>query len=343
MSVGQIKSTGIWYCQYRKAGKQSPVKEYFGAGAAGKKQAVLRDLEIKTLKQKGEEIRTGDMYLDELAQLYLNHEKRKGRNKTYLTQIRDKLNKEWLPLLSDVPVGKLTFRHFEKVHMLYDAKAVGTQNRYMDYLNIIFNFGVRFEYIDKNPMAKWWREVKKPEKPRDLTIDLEDFKRLYSHAAPHLQWALEVMWELGVRPGRTELFGLMWKDVNWANDAIRVRGTKTRLSDRVIPISTQFKQRLEEKHKQARTKYLIEYRGRHLLSVRRSFQTAKEAAKIEGKLCMYSIRHLYTSVLLANGADAKAVAGILGHTSLRMIMHTYYHELNGERRKAIESKPTLAV
>ena len=56
---------------------------------------------------------------------------------------------------------------------------------------------------------------------------------------------------------------------------------------------------------------------------------------------MYTVRHLFTSLSLAEGADAKAVASILGHSSLRMIMGTYYHEIEGEKRNAIERKPKL--
>ena len=341
MSVGQIKSTGVWYCQYRLPGKKSPVKEYFGRGEEGKKNAKLRDLEVKKSKIKQTPINRAEVHLDELAQLYINHEKRKKRDPSYLNLVRDKLNKEWLPILAPKPIFKLGPKDFEEVHALYDGKAVATQNRYMDYLNIILNFGVRMEYIPRNPMKKWWSEVKKQEKPRELNMSLDDFRRLYDNSSSHLQFALDVMWELGARPGPSELFGLLWRDVDWERNQIRVRGTKTESSDRFIPISDEFKERLKAKYAEAKTDYLIEYRGKRIKSAKSAFRGAKKKAKLDKSVCMYTIRHLFTSMTLANGADAKAVANILGHTSLRMIMNTYYHETDGERRRAIESKPKL--
>ncbi|MFW5489061.1 MAG: tyrosine-type recombinase/integrase [Desulfovibrio sp.] len=342
MSVGQIKTTGVWYCQYRVAGKKSPVKEYFGKGTEGKKAAKLRDLEVRKAKIKKLPVNKSDMHLDELAQLYINHEKRKKRDKSYLSLIGDKLNKEWLPILAEKSIMQLNPKDFEKVHMLYDGKAVSTQNRYMDYLNIIFNFGVRMDYIDKNPMKKWWAEMKQPEQSRNLDyFSLSDFRKLYDVSPPHLQWTFDVMWSLGARPGPSELFGLMWKDVNWHDNEIRIRGTKTHASDRVIPINDGFKERLKAKYAEAQTDYLIEFRGRRIKSVKSAFNSSKKRVGLDKSVCMYTIRHLFTSETLAKGADAKAVANMLGHTSLRMIMNTYYHETNDERRRAIEVKPEL--
>lgn len=342
MSVGQVKKTGVWYCQYRIAGKKSPVKEYFGKGTEGKKAAQLRDLEVRKAKIKKLPVNRSDMHLDELAQLYINHEKRKKRDKSYLNLIGDKLNKEWLPKLANKPIMQLKPKDFEQVHTEYDHLATSTQNRYMDYLNIIFNFGVRMEYIDKNPMKKWWAEMKQPEQSRNLEhFSLADFRKLYEVSPPHLQWTFDVMWALGARPGPSELFGLMWKDVNWHDNEIRIRGTKTKASDRVLPITATFKELLKAKHAEAQTDSLIEFRGKRIKSVKSAFNSAKKRAGLDKSVCMYTIRHLFTSSMLAKGADAKAVANMLGHTSLRMIMNTYYHETNDERRRAIEVKPKL--
>lgn len=342
MSVGQVKKTGRWYCQYRIPGRKSPLKEYCGKGAAGKKAAKLFDLEVKKAKLKKQPIQRSELHLDELAQLYINHEKRKKRAASYLNLIGDKLNKEWLPILADKPIMLLKPKDFEKVHALYDGKAVSTQNRYMDYLNIIFNFGVRMEYIDKNPMKKWWAEMKQPEQSRNIDhLSFEDFRKLYKVSPAHLQWTLDVMWALGARPGPSELFGLMWEDVNWHDNEIRIRGTKTHSSDRVVPITESFKERLKAKYAETQTDYLIEFRGKRIKSVKSAFNSAKKRAGTDESVCMYTIRHLFTSSMLAKGADAKAVANMLGHTSLRMIMNTYYHETNDERRRAIEVKPEL--
>ncbi|BCS88173.1 tyrosine-type recombinase/integrase [Pseudodesulfovibrio sediminis] len=75
--------------------------------------------------------------------------------------------------------------------------------------------------------------------------------------------------------------------------------------------------------------------------MRSAFRSAKKRAGLDKSVCMYTIRHLFTSEAITNGADAKAVANLLGHSSLRMIMGVYYHEIEGEKRNAIARKPKL--
>ncbi|XXJ20797.1 tyrosine-type recombinase/integrase [Desulfovibrio caledoniensis] len=342
MSVGQMKKTGVWYCQYRVAGRKSPVKEYFGKGEEGKKAAKLRDLDVKKSKVEKRAVHRDEMTLTDLAKEYVAQEKAKGRSLDYLRFIAAKVNNDWHPILDGKPISQLKAKDFLAVHALYADNSVATQNRYMDYLNIIFNFGVRMEYIDKNPMKTWWAEMKQPEQPRNLDhFRLEDFRKLYEVSPPHLKWTLDIMWELGARPGPSELFGLKWKDIDWARNTIRVRGTKTRSSDRIIPITDEFKERLKSKRDEAQTDYLIEYKGKRVKSVKTAFNSAKKRAGLDASVCMYTIRHLFASEALTNGADAKAMANLLGHTSLRMIMGTYYHEIEGEKRNAIQRKPRL--
>ncbi|BCS88174.1 tyrosine-type recombinase/integrase [Pseudodesulfovibrio sediminis] len=263
MSVGQVKKTGSWYCQYRIPGRKSPVKKYFGKGAEDKKAAKLFDYDIKKSKVEKRSIHRDEMNLTDLAKEYVAQEKAKGRSLDYLRFIAAKVNNDWHPILDSKPISQLRPKDFLQAHALYADNAVATRNRYMDYLNIIFNFGVRMEYIDKNPMKKWWSEMKQPEKPRNLEhLTLTDFRKLYKVSPPHLQWTLDIMWELGARPGPSELFGLMWKDIDWERNTIRVRGTKTKSSDRIIPVTDEFKERLRIKRSEAQTNYLIRVQGK---------------------------------------------------------------------------------
>lgn len=342
MSVGKVKKTGVWYCQYRIPNKKSPVKEYFGKGEEGKKAAKLRDLDVRKSKVKKRAVHREDMNLTELTKEYVKQEKAKGRPLDYLRFIAAKVNNDWHPILDSKPISQLKPNDFLQVHALYSENAVATQNRYMDYLSIIFNFGVSMEYIPENPMKKWWSKMKQPEEPRNIDhLKLDDFRKLYEVSPPHLQWTLDIMWELGVRPGPSELFSLMWKDIDWERNIISVRGTKTEASKRDIPINDDFKERLKIKRSEAQTDYLIEYKGKRVKGVRSAFRSAKKRAGLHESVCMYTIRHLFASEAIRSGGDARAVANLLGHSSLRMIMDVYYHEIEGEQRNVIECKPKL--
>ena len=338
MSVGST-STGNWYVQYRMPGFISPRKEYFGRGETGQDKAAVRDEQIKSGEVVTVESLKGRLiYLDELSQLYTDYTKVTKGEKEWLKSLVSLMNQHFLPCLCHAPIEELTLTDFIRVAKRFAGKSVCTQNRYMDYLHIVLRFGVSQELLTKDPMYGW---KKHKEKKRDFKLTLEDLQKIFAHAAPHLQWVLEVQWELGTRPGPSELFVIRWGDVDYRHNIIRVRGTKTTESDRLMPISEEFKERLRIQQAEANSAYLIEYRGKPITHCRTAFKNACEAAKIDYSVTLYDIRHLFASTMLANGGDLKAVSKLLGHSSTRMTASTYYHELKGEKERALAVKPRL--
>jgi integrase len=210
----------------------------------------------------------------------------------------------------------------------------------MDTLKAIINFAVRLGFVTNNPV-KMWRKTK--ERPRAVYLTVHDLAKIYQHAPPHLQWIIEVEWELGTRPGVSELFSLKWSDVDFDNDFIHVRGTKTISSNRIIPLTQQFKSRLLEMKKKAMSDYLIEYKGKKITSCKTAFLKTVKKAGITYPVRLYDIRHLFASTILVNGGDLKAVSKLLGHSSTQMTANVYYHELKGEKAVALSRKPVLAV
>lgn len=338
MSVG-ITSTGNYFVQYRVPGLKSPRKEYFGKGESGRDKAETRKEEIRAGEVATMESLAGrQIFLDELAQLYINYLKIFKGKKDWVKRLVFLVNKHFLPSLCHVPIDELAFNDFVNVAMRFSEKSPCTQNRYMAYLHIMLRFGVSHGLIQKDPMLGW---KKHREPTRNVKLTLEDLQKIHRHAAPHLQWLLEVQWELGTRPGPSELFTLRWNDVDFVHSIIRVRGTKTKTSDRLIPISDDFKERLSVKRAEAASAYLIEYEGRPITSCRTAFTKACKAAKMDHAVRLYDIRHLFASTMLANGGDLKAVSKLLGHSTTIMTANVYYHELKGEKERALAVKPRL--
>ncbi len=75
-----------------------------------------------------------------------------------------------------------------------------TCNKYGNYLKTFFNYAVLRGYIERNPMALW-RKQYVPRKERLLST--EDLKKIIEHAAPHVQWAIEVAFNTGARTGES--------------------------------------------------------------------------------------------------------------------------------------------
>jgi len=86
---------------------------------------------------------------------------------------------------------------------------------------------------------------------------------------------------------------------------------------------------------------MIEYRGRPVTTIRKSFNNACDRAGITVPVRMYDLRHLFATTMLSNGADLAAVSKLMGHSTVKMTADVYYHYLEGEKEKAVGKLPSL--
>lgn len=340
MSVG-ITPDGRHYVQYRVPYRKSPKREYFGKGGKAHKAARERDAEIKLLKTRQEEVeaRKSDVYLDQLAQAYVDHEKARGRKEKFLKEIRNRLNKSYLPALNHLPIHKISAKEFDKLALEYAGLSNSSFNRYITYLNVIFNFGVDFDYIEKNPMASWRKRMMKREKGRDLEITLKDVQAIYDHAAPHVQRAIKLILNTGCRPGQSELLKIKYSDVDYENKRVKIRGSKTARSDRYVPLRQEFLDEIKGWEEKAKCDHIVEFRGEPVKGYANAFRNAVKKSGIDNKVVPYHLRHFFASTLLANKADIKAVSSLMGHSGPGMLFKTYYHLIGDGEKEAVEKLP----
>jgi len=336
MSVHQ-KPDGRWYASYRdSSGKQRT--RTFGRGSGAKKLAQAFDFEIKAKKKLGRQVgATASTNFVALTAEYVKNCQANGGSKKYIKELVNLIRNHIAPILPNKPVDHLTYKDVMRVAEYYKDRSQSTRNRYLSYMNAIFNFGIKHGLTHNNPLATW---KKAKEVPRQTLLTVHDLQKIYKHAAPHLKWAIEVQWNLGTRPGPSELFSIRWDQVDFEAGVVRVYGRKTK-TWREVPIRATFRQRLLEMKRVASTPYLIEYNGKPIKQLRRSFKTACKKAGIKYPVRMYDLRHLFASVMLAGGADLAAVSKILGHSSTKMTSDVYYHLLHGEKQRAVNLLPDL--
>ena len=242
-------------------------------------------------------------------------------------------------LVADVnkPVNRITY--LDVARSIGGIKGINkvTTNRYMSYMKILFNFARKRGYITVNPLAEW---QKKGEQPRRLQLAIEDLDKIYKAAAPHLQWIIKCGINLGLRPGPSELFSLMWSDINWADQSVTVRSAKTK-RERVVYCSDLFMEDLKRMHQRATTPFVCEYRGRPIRKVRNAWRSALRRGKVGHTAVLYELRHLYATTLLCSGVDWRAVSELLGHQSAKMTLDTYAHCLPGAKRRAAGLVPLV--
>jgi len=265
--------------------------------------------------------------------------KTKGVSYKFRLELKQTLENHIIPLIGNIPPQKLTDSDLARITDYYRDRgsSQSTINRYLRYLRTMFRFAVSRGYMIKNPLQDWQAPK---ESPRRLRLTVEGLQKLIDNAAPHLAWALEVLWALGCRPGTSELTSIQWNQVDWEGSRVWIWGRKTQ-TWRDVPVSQDFLRRLKEKYRQAKTAYLIEYKGRPVKKFRKSVKTAARDAGLHQDLCLYEVRHLFATVMLSGGGDLSAVSRILGHASTHMTADVYYNYLRGEKERAVGLLPSL--
>ncbi len=342
MSIHQRSENGTWFVSYRDAAGKRKTKN-FGSGRDAKRAAAKFDAEAKAKRTLAEpiveEVPGQVVYLDQLAQLFIDTKKAEGKGQERLTQLKALLEKHFIPVFAQRPIS--TIRLDELIGIVarkYKHCGQITRCRYLAYLKTLFQFAVNLDMIEKNPLARW----KKPrEVARNSQLTVADLQKLIKLAPPHLSWALELAWNLGVRTGKSELLALKWTDVDFETAEVKVFATKTK-TYRVIPVTPEFLVRLKKKRKEnPRGKFLVEWRGRSMDKFRRSFEQTRKAAKLPYHIVMYEVRHLFATTLLRNGGDLAAVSNLMGHHSIRMTADNYLHLQKEDKQRTILKLPQM--
>ena len=309
-------------------------------------QQQMKAAESQEDSQQQEEIVTLSMLIEE----YLVHSKENGCSQNHYdtmkwvgegifceqlgadTPIKDiDYAKDVLPFMSwlkNTPTEKGTLR------------TVVTCNKYGNFLKTFFNYAVKRGYLETNPMALWSKQyVERVER----LLTTEDVEKILEHSPDHLQWAIEVAFYTGVRTGESELLSLKWSDVDYEKKLLHVYGRKTK-THRWVPIDEEiFLQHLHEHQARARTDYIIEFRGKQVKRLAKSFRIACKEAGIQYKVRQYDLRHHYATILANNGTPVQVISRLLGHRRCSTTMDIYMEVLPKEEFKIKGMLPMLKL
>lgn len=215
-------------------------------------------------------------------------------------------------------------------------KTAGTQRQIL--LNI---FGYAFDkgYIDTNPASGLKLKKGLSQTARDLPSDDEIRVIKNSYDKPFGMFAYWILYT-GLR--RSELLALTWEDVDFENNFIRVNKTlyyvngraaikppKTEKGDRVVPLMTALRKRLEPGNglifKNTLGTYIAEKQFQRLWA---------RYADHTGITCTpHQIRHAYATMLFDNDIEAKDAQELMGHAQLSTTQNIYTHIRDSRRKK----------
>ena len=211
-----------------------------------------------------------------------------------------------------------------------------TINHDLKLLRKMFNWGIRFGYLEQTPFKRGpvttislEREI-----PRSKRFESDEVEERLLQAAPPLLHAVIVaMLETACRPG--ELLSLQWRDVNLDRGELSIRAEKSKTrTERILPISARLRGVLEMRQCDAAGARLPgdayvfgDEVGRQAKSVRKEWERVRDKVGLQG-FHLADLRHEAASRFEEFGVPTLYVSQFLGHANLS----TTTRYLNSTRR-----------
>lgn len=218
--------------------------------------------------------------------------------------------------------------------------ALTTIYRRVSILRAALNWAVRNGLLENNPL----RDLRLPRsKARRIAPPTPaEARAILSAAAPHVQRVVILGLFAGPRIGPSELFRLEWKDVDFSTAMLRMpcAAKNDREDGRDIPIRKGLIKIMRAWHQHDKIRgisHVISWGGRPLKSICRAWHAALLRAGVERRIRPYDLRHAFATYALAGSADIGSVASLMGHTDASMILKTYQHVQEAQKRAAVEA------
>jgi integrase len=235
----------------------------------------------------------------------------------------------------------LNRQDLERMREAFRVRGTGnsTINKAQAYIRAILAWAADQELIPRNP----WRDFKRlPVKRKIFSTTLEDIYKIWKFSPEWLQWAIATCFALSLRPGKTELFSLLWASFDWHRGFVVVRQGKSGALKTVFPpeqyLETAGTRYIEDRR--GGIKYVCHRNGLKVQDYRTSWDAAVKRAGLP-HFPMYHIRHVAASEMLARGADLAAVSAQLGHSTVSTTGTFYAHVTAGGQQRAAALLPSF--
>lgn len=172
----------------------------------------------------------------------------------------------------------------------------------------------------------------------------QELALVFVHAPEHVRRVVILGSQMGMRVGPSELFGLMWSDVDLENKVIHLRAAQKNKNEPVrdIPIRQSLVEELkawQEVDRAKRVAPVIHYGGKPVKCIHGAWHRTLLRAGIQRRIRPYDLRHAFVTEAIAAGVDIGTVGKLVGHANLTMILKHYQHVLSSQKRAAVEAIP----
>ena len=213
----------------------------------------------------------------------------------------------------------------------------------------LFEYGVKYELVERNPVARIKQTRRRAKTPRILTPG--EFQLLVAELREPVKTMVVTCAGLGLRV--SELFGLKWGDINWENLEITIQrslsegevsDTKTEASRAPLPLTADLGE------------VLLRHRGSSHYNAEGDFVFAGPTGKppwpdgilvdhlkpaavragIEGAIGWHTFRRSFATLLHSQGTGLAVQRELLRHADVRTTMNIYTQAVSDDKRAAID-------
>lgn len=247
-----------------------------------------------------------------------------------LKSINYTFTKNVLPFISNKPLKKINTEDIQEI--INSAEKHKRQQTIMfNFLNNCFKKAYQLKKINTNPCDfVEINKVKQIKKGTALTYQEQlQFIDYLDKTDNELKNLFKVYLFTGMR--RSEALNITLKDLDFCNNTITIKGTKTTLSNRVLPTS----------------EYVMNLFGKdfkgfnfNLTKINQVFRKACKELNFSEDYKIHSLRHTFATRCLENGINIKVVQKWLGHSTIKMTSDVYSHvqtKLEQEELKKINN------
>lgn len=291
-------------------------------------------------KEETEGQETREMTLEQAYFLYL---KEKQFSKMSLKWQLDAMRLP-LSLYEGEPIAAIGQAEVREVAARLDAMPVKQVTRHsrLSVLRAVLNWCAEKGFcpaIRFPKMARGHYEKFVPPTPLEL-------QAMLAVAPPHVQRVIILGSQCGIRVGASELFKLMWRDVDLDLALIRVQAAHKNPSApwREIPIRQSLLAVMREWQAADAAEgvdFVISYAGKPIASIKRAWTNTLKLAGITRRVRPYDLRHAFATELIAQGVDIGTIAKLMGHSSPTMIFQHYQFVMDKQKKSAVEALPDL--
>lgn len=233
------------------------------------------------------------------------------------------------------------------------AYAPSTKAKVRNVFGMLFRHGMRYEWLNSNPIALVRQSTKRTAQPDVLTVD--ELKQLFTELPEPARTMVLVASVTGMRRG--EVVGLKWADIDFGSGTIHVVRSlvdgvegqpKTENSRRPLPLSSELASALTSLRSASDYKDPWDWVfaspavfGKSPywpgMVLEKHIRPAIRRLGISKRVGWHTFRRTFATLLLHNGAAVKTTQELLGHSTPGMTLGLYAQAVTEDKREAQEA------